>query len=165
MRPRGLQFQLLTVSSLWNICATKPPQPLGTFVAYIGAMLTNPQPFRRKRILIVDDEPDCGDILAQFLSPQYDVVVARDGVEGVEQARKHPPDLIISDVSMPRLGGFAMVRHIRTKQGLKAPVIFLTACAAPSEIIEGISAGARHYLAKPVQLNDLQKRVARALEP
>ena len=127
-------------------------------------MHTNPEPFRRKRILIVDDEPDCGDILAQFLGAQYDVVVARDGIEGVELAQKHPPDLIISDVSMPRLGGFAMVRHIRTRQGLKAPVIFLTACAEPNDIIEGISVGARHYLAKPVQLNDLQKRVARALQ-
>jgi DNA-binding response OmpR family regulator len=137
---------------------------LGTVVAYIGAMYTNPIPFRRKCILIVDDEPDCGDILAQFLGAQYDVVVARDGIEGIEQARKHPPDLIISDVAMPRLGGFAMVRHIRTRQCLKAPVIFLTASPTSNDFIEGISAGARPYHAKPLQLNELQKRVARALE-
>ncbi len=120
-------------------------------------------PPRRKRILIVEDELDCCDILAQFLSAQYDVVVAHDGVEGLEQAAKFPPDLIITDVSMPRLSGLAMVRHLRAKSGFRAPVFFLTALGAPNDVIAGISAGARHYLTKPVELSDLKKRVARAL--
>ena len=120
---------------------------------------------RRKCILLVDDEADSSDILAQFLGAQYDVVVARDGLQGVEQAAKHQPDLIISDVSMPVLGGLDMIRLIRVRQGLKVPVIFVSGLGAPSDIIAGISAGARHYLTKPVDLQDLKKRVARALEP
>jgi two-component system OmpR family response regulator len=118
---------------------------------------------RRKRILIVEDEPDCSDILASFLAPQYEVVIARDGVEGIAEAKREAPDLIITDVSMPRLDGLAMVRHLRTREGLRAPVIFVTALDSPSDVIAGISAGARNYLSKPVELADLKRRVARAL--
>ena len=120
---------------------------------------------RRKCILVVDDEADSSDILAQFLGAQYDVIVAHDGLQGVEQAAKYQPDLIISDVSMPVLGGLDMVRLIRVRQGLKVPVIFVSGLGKPSDIIAGIGAGARHYLTKPVDLQDLKRRVARALEP
>ncbi len=126
-------------------------------------MLVQQTPFRRKRILIVDDEPDCSDILAQYLGGIYDVVVAHDGMEGLERAASFQPDLIISDVTMPRLGGLAMVKSIRSKHGLKAPVIFVSALGSPSDVIAGISAGARHYLTKPIELPDLKKRVAKAL--
>jgi YesN/AraC family two-component response regulator len=120
-------------------------------------------PPRRKRILIVEDEPDCSDILAHFLGTLYDIVVAHDGIEGIELAAKYEPDLIIADVTMPRLDGVTMIRHIRGRQGLRSPVIFLSALGEPNDIIAGISAGARHYLTKPVELVDLKRRVARAL--
>src|ERR1700712_1423879 len=100
---------------------------LGTFIALNCPMRFDVAPPRKKRILIVEDEPDSRDILAQFLGAQYDVVVACDGMEGVEQALKYPPDLIITDVSMPRLGGLAMVQHLRTRVGVRVPVFFLTA--------------------------------------
>jgi DNA-binding response OmpR family regulator len=120
-------------------------------------------PLRRKRILVVEDEPDSGDILAQFLGGQYDVVVARDGIEGLTKATDWAPDLIISDVSMPGLDGLTMVQHLRFRLGLKVPVIFLTALDSPSDVIAGIASGARHYLTKPVDLSDLKKRVTRVL--
>ncbi len=126
-------------------------------------MVAQSAPFRRKRILVVDDEPDCGDILAQSLRELYDVVVAHDGLEGLDRAATYHPDLIITDVTMPRLDGLAMVRHIRSKHGSKAPVIFMSALNAPSDVIAGISAGARHYLTKPIELADLKRRVAKAL--
>jgi DNA-binding response OmpR family regulator len=126
-------------------------------------MHVQPLPPRRKRILIVEDEPASADLLAEFLRPLYDVSVARDGVEGIEQALHWAPDLLISDISMPRLSGLEMVRHLRLREGMKAPVIFLTALGSPTDVIEGISAGARNYLTKPVDLGDLKKRVARAL--
>ncbi|MEP7053249.1 MAG: response regulator [Pseudomonadota bacterium] len=126
-------------------------------------MLAQITPFRKKRILIVDDEPDSGDILAQCLGKMYDVVLARDGQEGLERAATYQPDLIISDVTMPRLSGLAMVNRLRRQQGSKVPVIFISALASPRDVIAGISAGARHYLTKPVELADLKKRVAKAL--
>jgi len=119
----------------------------------------------KKRILVVDDEADCSDILAQFLGVQYEVFVARDGLQGIELAGRHRPDLIIADVGMPNLGGLDMVRVIRARHGLKAPVIFVSGRGTPTDIIAGISAGARHYLTKPVDLQDLKRRVVRALEP
>lgn len=118
---------------------------------------------RRKLILIVDDESDSSEMLAHVLAPLYDVDIAYDGVDGLEHAARNPPDLVISDVSMPRLSGLEMVRHLRHRQGLKAPVIFMSALGEPKDIIAGIAAGARHYLQKPVSLDEVKKRVARAL--
>jgi DNA-binding response OmpR family regulator len=119
---------------------------------------------RKKRILVVDDESDSSDMLAQFLGAQYDVVVAHDGLQGIEQAARCHPDLIIADVAMPGLTGLDMVRVIRMRHGLRAPVIFVSGLCTPHDIIAGITAGARHYLTKPLDLQDLKKRVARALE-
>ena len=132
-------------------------------VAYIGTMHSQAVAPRRKRILVVDDEPDCSDLLAHFFRDQYEIVTASDGMDGMDKAARYQPDLIISDVSMPGLSGVDMVRHIRTRLGLRVPVIFLSALNEPKDIIAGISAGARHYLAKPVNLVDLKQRVARAL--
>lgn len=120
-------------------------------------------PPRKRRILIVEDEIAARDALYHVLSFHYEVIVASDGVEGVDLAAKLPPDLILSDVSMPKLDGFAMVRRIRAQLGRKVPVIFLTALNSPRAVIDGISAGARHFLTKPVNLADLERRVQRAL--
>jgi DNA-binding response OmpR family regulator len=120
-------------------------------------------PPRRRRILLVEDDIAAGNAIAHVLSERYDVTLARDGVEGAEMAAKCPPDLIVSDVTMPRLDGVSMVRLIREQLGSRVPVIFLTALDSPPAMIAGIAVGARHYLAKPVDLNDLEKRIGRAL--
>ncbi|HEX7670524.1 MAG TPA: response regulator transcription factor [Polyangiaceae bacterium] len=120
-------------------------------------------PARRKRILLVDDDIAAGNAIAQALGDRYDVTMARDGLEGVAMAAQVAPDLIISDVTMPNLDGVSMVRRIREEHGSKAPVIFLTALDSPTAVIAGIGAGARHYLTKPVDLNDLEKRIGRVL--
>jgi DNA-binding response OmpR family regulator len=73
------------------------------------------------------------------------------------------PDLIISVVTMPRLDGLGMVRRIRAQQTFKVPIIFLTALDSPADVIAGIAAGARNYLTKPVDIHELERRVARAL--
>ncbi len=118
---------------------------------------------RKKRLLVVDDDEDCRDILTQFLRAQYDVVTARDGIEGLEKASSFRPDLIITDIAMPRLGGIAMVHHLRASAGLWVPVFFLSGLTAPDDVVKGSSAGARYYLTKPVQLSDLGQRLSRAL--
>ena len=120
-------------------------------------------PPRRRRILLVEDDVAAGDAMAQALSERYDVSVARDGVEGADMAATFRPDLIVTDVTMPRLDGVSMVRRIREQLGSKVPVIFLTALDSPKDVIAGIGAGARHYLSKPVDLNDLEKRIGRTL--
>jgi len=121
------------------------------------------QPLRKKRILVVEDDDDSASVLKQFFGQQYEVILAHDGLDGLEQAEKWHPDLIISDVAMPRLDGLSMVRHLRAARVPSGPVIFLTARSTPSDVIAGITSGARHYLTKPVDLSDLNRKVARAL--
>lgn len=111
----------------------------------------------------MDDDVAVGDAIAQALGDRYDVTVARDGVEGVECAARQRPDLVVSDVTMPRLDGLSMVRRLRAELGAKVPVIFLTALDTPRDVIAGIGAGALHYLSKPVDLNDLERRIGKAL--
>lgn len=101
--------------------------------------------------------------MCQALSDRYDVLGAADGMEGIEVAERFQPDLIVSDISMPRLGGLAMVKHIRARLERRVPVVFLTALDSPQAVIAGIAAGARHYLTKPVNLEDLDQRVQRLL--
>jgi DNA-binding response OmpR family regulator len=118
---------------------------------------------RRRRILIVEDDLASRNALAQILSVNHDVTVASDGIEGAEAAHRIEPDLIVTDVTMPRLDGLTMVRYIRERQAWKVPVIFLTALGSPADVIAGIAAGARNYLTKPIDVAELERRVARAL--
>ena len=128
-----------------------------------GSAKPLPSAARRKVVLVVDDDPGARDALLQLLSDRYDVVTAMDGVDGFEMATLLDPDLIVTDVTMPRLDGVAMVKRIRARMQRKAPVIFLTGCDTPSDVIAGISAGARHYLSKPVDINDLERRIEHAI--
>ncbi|MES1176025.1 MAG: response regulator [Myxococcales bacterium] len=113
----------------------------------------------RKKVLVVDDDVDTSELIAHVLRVDYEVLLARDGIEGIEQAAKGHPDLVITDVDMPRLGGLAMVRLLRAEQGLCVPIIFVSGRGTAQDIIAGIGAGARHYLTKPVVLPDLRERV------
>jgi DNA-binding response OmpR family regulator len=119
-------------------------------------------PHRRRRILVVDDELAARDAISRMLEARFEVMMAADGIEGVQVAALSPPDLIVTDVSMPRLDGFGMVQRIREQHRRKIPVIFLTALDSPRGVVAGIAAGARHYLTKPVDLNDLERRICRA---
>ena len=117
------------------------------------------------KILIVDDEEPTRRALVRILgaNSNYSVTVASDGVEGLELAKLDPPDLIVSDVTMPGLDGLKMVDAIRDALGRKVPVIFLTAKGGARDVVAGIQAGARHYLVKPIDIVDLEYKVSRIL--
>ena len=105
-----------------------------------------------------------GRMLVRLLSDEYDVDLASNGLEGLRKALEIPgPDLIITDVTMPGIDGVTMVERIRQITPRKAPVIFLTARGAPQDVVRGIHAGARHYMVKPVDIVELEKRIKRAL--
>lgn len=118
-----------------------------------------------RRILIVEDEEPAGRALARILgiNRNYEITLASDGIEGVRMAIQSPPDLIITDISMPNLDGLGMVRAIRHLLGRKVPVIVLTAKGRALDVVAGIQAGARHYLVKPVVLDDLEAKVKHVL--
>jgi DNA-binding response OmpR family regulator len=119
----------------------------------------------RKSILVVDDDEAMREAIYIVLSHNHRVTLAIDGVDGYAKANEQPPpDLIITDVSMPQLDGMAMVRRIRDNDALRrVPVIFLTGQASPANVIAGLAMGAFAYLQKPIDLDVLESKVKRAL--
>jgi len=124
-----------------------------------------PEAVKKKRILIAEDDPAIGVMIAKVLSQHYDVVVVNDGKAALARARELPaPDLLLLDVMMPGLDGHGVAAAVRQLPGLKAiPIIFLTAKTGPAEVIRGIQSGARHYITKPFKIDDLVQRVKKAL--
>lgn len=120
----------------------------------------------KRRVLIVEDDEPTRRLLAITLRRNYDVLAAADGIEGLEMAfGTPPPDLIVTDVMMPRLDGLGMVREIKRRDpSRKVPVIFLTAKGGAADVAAGIGAGARHYLVKPVKLSALEDMVKSILK-
>jgi len=107
---------------------------------------------KARKILIIEDEPDLRLILAMCLkhSGDFDPILACDGMEGIEVARQQMPDLILIDVMMPKLDGYATCRLIKQDERLRdIPVIFLTAKTDSREVNRAIRAGACGYLPKP----------------
>ncbi len=111
-------------------------------------------------LLIVDDNADVRAFLRDCLEQAYHVVEARDGQDALEKARAVVPDLIIADVMMPRMDGFALCRAIKADALLNhIPVILLTARATDESKVEGLETGADDYLFKPFNADELRARV------
>jgi signal transduction histidine kinase/class 3 adenylate cyclase len=114
----------------------------------------------RPLLLVADDNADMRWYLERLFSSQYRVVLAKDGVEGLEQAKACRPDLIITDVMMPRMSGHDLLKAVRKDDALRStPVIFLTARAGTEAQVECLEAGADDYVAKPFDENEILARV------
>jgi len=111
------------------------------------------------RVLLADDNADLREYARRLLSEQYQVHVVADGQAAFEAARELRPDLIISDVMMPRLDGFGLIREVRADPQLRAtPIILLSARAGEESRIEGLDRGADDYLVKPFSARELLVR-------
>ncbi len=123
-----------------------------------------PAPLKRSDLpllLIVEDHADVRAYLRGCLEAQYRIEEAEDGVAGLEKARTLMPDLIITDVMMPRMDGHTFCRHVKADKALNhIPVIMLTAKASEESKIEGLLARVDDYLYKPFNAQELQARVA-----
>jgi len=118
--------------------------------------MTNDGPVR---ILVVDDEPSLVDAVATALRYEgFEVTEARTGREGLLAAQSGTPDLIILDVMLPDIDGFAISSRIR-REGTTTPVLFLTARDSLGDKAAGFAAGADDYLTKPFSLAELVMRV------
>jgi len=116
---------------------------------------------QRATILLVDDNADMRDYISRLLSPRYIVHSAADGVEALVSLRERPADLVLSDVMMPRLDGFGLVRKIRSDPVLAhMPIVLLSARAGEDSSVEGLDAGADDYLTKPFSTRELNARIA-----
>lgn len=119
------------------------------------------------RILLVDDEERILNFLKSKLKASgYEVIVARNGTEALEQVKGQEPDLMILDLVMPRMNGFEALKELRRFSAM--PVIVLSARGDDADKIKGLSLGADDYLAKPFNPDELVARieaVRRRLEP
>jgi len=115
-----------------------------------------------KRLLVVDDEPKLLRAVAVSLRGDgYDVTAARSGAEALVQVAQSLPDLIISDIRMPGMDGYALARKLRENQHTALiPIIFLTAKDTTADRIEGFRAGVDAYLTKPFDTDELLAVVA-----
>ncbi len=112
------------------------------------------------RILVVDDNADMRTYLSRLLRARWEVETANDGQTALTCARARPPDLILSDVMMPGLDGFALLRALREDRKTRTvPVILLSARAGEEAVLEGLDVGADDYLAKPFTTQELIARV------
>jgi DNA-binding response OmpR family regulator len=118
-----------------------------------------------RKILVLEDEPAVQTLIYKQLAAQgFAVTVAGDGLDGLMKLEAQRPDLIVCDVMMPNLDGMEFVKAIKAHSGTQAiPVIFLTAKTDPRSMIDGINVGARFYVTKPFQLDDLLAKIKRAL--
>ena len=104
-----------------------------------------------KRVLVVEDEEDIRRLVSiKLKGAGYEVSTANDGEEGLAAAVRDKPDLLVSDVMMPKKDGFTMVREVREALGSEAPaVIMLTARGQDTDVATGLDAGADDYIVKP----------------
>jgi PAS domain S-box-containing protein len=119
----------------------------------------------RSRLLIADDNADLRGYLRRLLEPYWEVEAVGDGAEALARIGADPPDLVITDVMMPGLDGFALLQAIRADpETRQLPVIMLSARAGEEASIEGLEAGADDYLPKPFSGRELLARVSAHLE-
>ena len=117
-------------------------------------------PAVRGRVLLADDNADMRDYVHRLLSPHFDVESVSDGQQALDQALENPPDLVLSDVMMPILDGFGLLKALRADPRTSTlPVILLSARAGEESRVEGIEAGADDYLVKPFTARELLARV------
>ncbi len=114
----------------------------------------------KSKILLADDNADMREYVRRLLSQEYEVIAVNDGAAALRAAREHTPDLVLTDVMMPGLDGFGLLRELRADERLKAiPVIMLSARAGEESRIEGLAEGADDYLVKPFSARELLARV------
>lgn len=117
-----------------------------------------------KNILIVEDNHEMRNFMKNVLSKEYNVIQAKDGIEGLEMAGKLSPDLIISDIMMPNMNGIEFCEKIKTDiKTSHIPVILLTAKADNQSKYEGLETGADDYISKPFDMQYLSLRIKNLL--
>jgi CheY-like chemotaxis protein len=116
-------------------------------------------------VMVVEDDASIRAMIVRALGMSYTVFEADDGQTALDiLALIPPPACIISDWMMPRVDGVTLAKHVRADKALKwTPLLLLTAKNHPLDVVQGINAGARHYLAKPFKMKELLEKVASVL--
>jgi DNA-binding NarL/FixJ family response regulator len=141
--------------------AAAAPEPGPEIGAEPGAEAAAGQPPAPARLLLVDDEPGLRAAVTAYLEDEgFAVTTANDGEEGWQKAQDLLPDVVISDVMMPRCDGYGLLKKLRADERLGGtPVIFLTAKGMTADRIAGFQAGCDDYIPKPFDPDELVARV------
>jgi PAS domain S-box-containing protein len=130
----------------------------------VSSMSSAAQP-QSARILFADDNADMRDYVRRLLGEQYEVETVGDGLAALESILANPPDLVLTDVMMPRLDGFGLLRGLRADERSRTlPLIMLSARAGEEACVEGLIAGVDDYLIKPFSARELRARIGMHLE-
>jgi CheY-like chemotaxis protein len=125
------------------------------------------QPRSGRRVLVVDDEPNILYALEETVRDLgFDCIAASDGEDALVIARGTRPDLIITDIIMPRLNGFELCARLKADEATRGiPVVMVTVRATEQDLQRGSAAGAEAYLIKPFHLSELQEVIDKLLPP
>ncbi len=111
------------------------------------------------KVLLVEDESTLAMIIKDTLDgEEFEIILASTGEEGLKKYQEIKPDIIVSDIMMPDMDGFSMVRHIR-KTDLLTPILFLSARSSARDVVEGFEIGGNDYLKKPFGMAELIIRI------
>ena len=169
--PRGTAATATSVQAYVQEALRWLPEPASNTVPHRAmiedVMASSAAPVRAHggaRILLADDNADIRAYVGRLLAPLYTLELAADGEQALAAARRARPDLILSDVMMPRLDGFGLLKAVREDEALRdVPFILLTARAGEESRIEGLEAGADDYLVKPFLARELLARISGSL--
>jgi DNA-binding response OmpR family regulator len=148
--------------------AQMPPTPLSPVITPPGSLAELPSPVGpadAPLLLIIEDNTDVTYYLQDLLEDQYQIISCRNGKAGVEKALEIIPDLIISDVMMPEMDGFAVCQQLKTdERSSHIPIILITAKATSVDRLTGLKHGADAYLTKPFDKAELLIRLEKLHE-
>jgi two-component system alkaline phosphatase synthesis response regulator PhoP len=163
LKPHGLLAKAYRCGNIDNNFIKDIPSFAHALCADLSARFTTPwQSMHRViKVLLVDDEADVLDFITyNFQKEGYITLTARDGIEAINVARKEKPDLMILDILMPRLDGYAVMEHIRNSPDLHGLlIVMLTALNDEESELKGFAAGADDYVTKPIKPRLLISRV------
>jgi signal transduction histidine kinase/serine phosphatase RsbU (regulator of sigma subunit)/DNA-binding response OmpR family regulator len=162
--PRAANASLFVEEALaWLPAGT--PEEVAAEIASVRAPGDGRPADTSTRVLIADDNPDLRGYLMRLLSPHWPVEAVNDGEAALARLQEGTPDLLITDVMMPRLDGFELLAAVRADPATRElPVIMLSARAGEEAAIEGLQSGADDYLPKPFSGRELLARVRATLE-
>jgi two-component system cell cycle response regulator DivK len=114
-----------------------------------------------KKVLVVDDNQDSRELVVKVLKNKgYEMIEATDGEEAIEKAVGERPDLILLDISIPKLDGYEVTRRLKSREEFKeTPIVALTAHAMKGDRAKALEAGCEGYISKPINIRELPAQV------
>lgn len=162
---KGTTFTVTFPRKIKADVAVKPEEDIREVPVTVDAIRTEAESTAKNILLLAEDDPDMREYLTNSLLSEYKVIGVPDGGKALETARGINPDIIVSDVLMPVLGGTDLCRLLKSSVDTShIPVILLTALSERENIIFGLEAGANDYIVKPFDLSVLKARIRNILQ-